>query len=151
MTPALRQIGLIGLLLLSTVPAHAADDELPQFPKIGPPQPLPEAPCDTAKASTGDWLIGRWVAPQTKWEFTRQGDAVTWTLDRKGSVNTDFGWQDGARITGTAEAVTGCTVSLVAGQGAFRFEGVLTENGKLFGYATNTKGDNVRFTLRRER
>lgn len=136
--------------LLTSAPAWA-DDALPQFPKLGPPSPLPEAACDTALANNGEWLVGRWVAPQTRWEFTREGGAITWSMDRKGNLNGEFGWQDGTRITGTAEAVTGCTVRLVAGQGAFRFEGVLTDGGRLFGYAANTKGDHVRFTLRRER
>jgi hypothetical protein len=135
--------------LLAAAPA-LADDTLPQFPKAGPPQPLPEAACDTAQASDGAWLIGRWVAPRTRWEFTREDGAIAWSMERKGNLNAEFGWQDGTRIAGTAETVTACTVALVAGQGAFRFEGVLID-GKLFGYAANTKGEHVRFTLRRER
>jgi hypothetical protein len=91
------------------------------------------------------------VAPQSRWEFARQGGAIVWTLDRKGGMNQDFGWQDGAQITGTADRFTGCTVHLVAGQGAFQFEGVLTESGKIYGFATSRKGEVVRFTLRRER
>lgn len=144
----MRPLLLLAVLLAAT-PALAED--LPQFPKIGPPEPLPEASCDTALANNGEWLLGRWVAPQARWEFTRAADAIHWTLDRKGGMNADFGWQDSAQITGTAEKVSGCTVTLVAGQGAFRFEGVLTESGKLFGFAANRKGDVVRFTLRRER
>jgi hypothetical protein len=136
-------------LLLAAAPALA--QELPQFPKVGPPEPLPEAFCDTKQPNSGEWLLGRWVAPQTRWEFNRTEAAISWTLDRKGGMNQDFGWQDGAQITGTTEAVSGCTVTLVAGQGAFRFEGVLTDSGRLYGFATNTKGDMVRFTLRRER
>lgn len=149
MSPTMRPIPLSLAALVLAAPALAQD--LPQFPKIAPPEPLPEAICDTALANNGEWLLGRWVAPQTRWEFTRAGAAIAWTLDRKGGTNPEFGWQDGAQITGTAEKVTGCSVALVAGQGAFRFEGVLTDSGKLFGYATNRKGDVVRFTLRRER
>lgn len=141
----------LAALLTVAAPAAFADENLPQFPKIGPPPPLPEAACDTTKANNGDWLVGRWVAPQTKWEFTREAGGIAWGLERKGNLNGEFGWQDGTKIDGTAEAVTACTVHLVAGQGAFRFEGVLTDGGKLFGYATNTKGEHVRFTLRRER
>lgn len=144
---------LLAALLLAApafAPLALADDALPQFPKAGPPQPLPEAGCDTAQASDGAWLLGRWVAPQSRWEFTRDGQAIAWSLERKGNLNGEFGWQDGTRITGTAESVSPCTVHLVAGQGAFRFEGVLLD-GKVFGYAANTKGDHVRFTLRRER
>ncbi len=142
-------VALAALMAAAALPAAAQD--LPQFPKAGPPQPLPEASCDTSLANNGEWLVGRWVAPQTRWEFARAGDDIAWTLDRKGGLNPGFGWQDGTQITGTVEQVTGCTVVLVAGQGAFRFEGVLTDAGRLYGFATNSKGDAVRFTLRRER
>lgn len=144
----MRRAVTLAVLLLAA-PAWA--QELPQFPKVAPPEPLPEASCDTTQANAGEWLLGHWVAPQSRWEFTRAGAGIAWTLDRKGGMNQDFGWQDGSQITGTAEKVTGCTVALVAGQGAFRFEGVLTESGKLYGFATNRKGEMVRFTLRRER
>lgn len=144
----MRPVLMLALLLAAT-PALA--DDLPQFPKVAPPEPLPEASCDTTLANNGEWLLGRWVAPQARWEFTRAPGGIAWTLERKGGMNADFGWQDGAQITGAAEKVTGCTVVLVAGQGAFRFEGVLTESGKLFGFATSRKGEVVRFTLRRER
>ncbi|MCR6630025.1 MAG: hypothetical protein NVV74_08220 [Magnetospirillum sp.] len=145
----MRPAFALAAILLAATPALA--QELPQFPKIAPPEPLPEASCDTSLANNGEWLLGRWVAPQSRWEFSRSGKGIAWTLDRKGGMNADFGWQDGTQITGTAEQVTGCTVALVAGQGAFRFEGVLTDSGRLFGFATNQKGDSVRFTLRRER
>ncbi len=129
-----------------------ADDGLPQFPKVGPPEPLPEAQCDTAAASDGGWILGRWVAPRTRWEFTRTAQgALVWTMDRQGGIGSNFGWQDGARIDGTVSGITGCTVTLDAGQGAFAFQGVVIDGGKLFGFATNTKGDHVRFLLRRER
>jgi hypothetical protein len=140
---------LIFVLALAAAPAFA--QELPQFPKVAPPEPLPDAICNTSLPNNGEWLLGRWVAPQSRWEFTRAGDGIAWVLDRKGGANADFGWQDGAQISGKADKVTGCTVELVAGQGAFRFEGVLTDGGRLFGFATNKKGENVRFTLRRER
>lgn len=140
------------LSLCLAVPAAAAlAEDLPQFPKIGPPQPLPDATCDTGLANDGDWLIGRWVAPNTKWSFTRQTQAIGWSLERKGGINEGFGWRDGATITGTVDSVSGCSVVLKAGDGAFLFEGVLTEAGKLYGYAANPKGEHVRFVLRRER
>lgn len=147
MTP--HQLFPFAVLLALALPAAAAD--LPQFPKIGPPQPLPEPSCDVAQASDGAWLLGRWVAPGTRWSFERQGAGIGWTLDRKGTVNEGFGWRDGATITGAVEAVTGCTVALKAGEGAFLFEGVLTDGGKLYGFALTPKGDAVRFVLRRER
>lgn len=143
------RIAVILAALLVAAPALAQD--FPQGPKAGPPEPLPDAVCDTSLANNGDWLIGRWVGPQAKWEFTRKAETIAWTLERKGGVNQDFGWQDGAVITGIADRTTACTIHLSAGEGAFQFEGVLTEGGKLFGFATNRKGDHVRFTLRRER
>ncbi|MGE5547710.1 MAG: hypothetical protein ACM33T_12485 [Solirubrobacterales bacterium] len=138
-------------LLLAALALPAAAQELPKFPKAAPPEPTPDPICDTAKPSGGDWLLGRWVAPNTKWSFERAGGAIGWTLERKGSINQDFGWQDGATITGTVDKVSGCTVSLKAGQGDFLFDGVLTEDGKLYGYAVNKAGQTVRFVLRRER
>lgn len=145
----MRRLAVTVAALVFAAPVLA--QELPQFPKIAPPEPLPEPTCDTGLANNGEWLLGRWVAPQARWEFTRAAGGIVWTLDRKGGMNADFGWQDGAQISGTAEKVSGCTVTLVAGQGAFRFEGVLTDTGKLYGYATGRKGEVVRFTLRRER
>ncbi|CAA7613199.1 hypothetical protein [Magnetospirillum sp. UT-4] len=144
-----RAVLLASCLLLLALPAAAQD--LPQFPKAGPPEPLPEAPCDTALANNGEWLLGRWVSPQSRWEFTRKDGAILWSLDRKGSAAGDFGWYESTRIDGRVDKVTGCTVAMTAGQGAFVFEGVLTDPGKLFGFATNAKGAHVRFTLRRER
>ena len=48
-------------LLALTLPAWAED--FPQGPKAPPPEPLPEAVCDTARPDAGDWLVGNWVAP----------------------------------------------------------------------------------------
>ncbi len=149
----MRALALVVLALLSAGTAFAAEDDggnLPQFPKIRPPQPLPEAACDTTLANNGDWLLGRWVAPQTRFEFSRAAPAIQWSLDRKGTSD-EFGWQSGAIITGTVTTVTGCTARLSAGGDAFVFEGVLTDEGKLYGYATNKAGAAVRFVLRRER
>lgn len=145
----MRRVLFTAALVLAAAPAWAED--FPKSPKVGPPEPLPEPICDVSAANDGGWLVGRWVAPQTRMEFVRAGEALTWTMDRKGSINTDFGWRDGAQISGGVEAVSGCTVTLNAGEGAFRFQGVLTDSGKLYGFATNQKGEVVRFTLRRER
>jgi hypothetical protein len=140
---------LFAVALLLAAPAAA--QELPQGPKAGPPEPLPEAACDVGLPNNGAWLLGRWVAPQARWEFFRNDSAIAWTLDQKGSVGSNFGWRDGTQITGVVTRVTGCTAALSAGEGAFAFEGVLTESGKLYGFATNPKGEHVRFVLRRER
>ncbi|HSV29500.1 MAG TPA: hypothetical protein VLL76_08070, partial [Candidatus Omnitrophota bacterium] len=70
------RLPVAALLALFAFPAAAED--LPQFPKAGPPQPLPEASCDTALPNNGEWLVGRWVSPQTRWSFARQGQAIAW-------------------------------------------------------------------------
>lgn len=131
------------------LPALAQD--LPQFPKIAPPSSLPEAACDTGVANSGDWLLGRWVSPQSRWEFKRQDGALVWSLDRKGSINTGFGWSDGTRLDGVVRAISACSFTLSAGNDQFVMDGVLTEDGKIYGAAANPKGDTARFLLRRER
>ena len=147
-------IPLLALFLTAAaLPAAAAEDEdrLPQFPKAGPPNPLPEAACDTRRADAGDWLLGRWVGPQTALAFTRGGESITWVMDRKSNAG-EFGWTAGAVFDGRVAAVTGCTVRLTAGpDDAFVFEGVLTGEGRLYGYAVNKAGADVRFVLRREK
>lgn len=147
MTIAIRRAAFA---LALTLAFPAAAEDLPQFPKIGPPEPLPEAACDTRQANDGAWLLGRWVAPQARWEFLRTDSAIVWTLEQKAKVG-NFGWREGAQITGTVTKVSNCTVTLTAGEGAFVFEGVLTDTGKLYGVAINPKGEAVRFVLRRER
>lgn len=141
---------LVLAALLVALPALAQD--LPKFPKAGPPQPLPEPECDIALANNGQWLLGAWVAPQARWAFTRnQAGRIAWTMERKPQADEGFGWQPGAVIEGEVTAVTGCTVALAAGEGAFAFEGVLGDVGRLYGFATNQAGRQVRFVLRRER
>jgi hypothetical protein len=139
-------------VLVLALPAQAQD--FPKSPKIGPPEPLPEAVCDSTQASGGDWLVGKWVAPQAKWEFSRKDGALVWTLEQKAGINGEFGWREGAAITGTVQAISPCTLRAVAGsQGdvAFTFDGVLVEGSRIFGYATNKAGQQVRYVLRRER
>ena len=66
----MRHIVAVSLALIAfSLPAFA--DDLPQGAKAPPPEPLPEASCDATKANSGDWLVGRWVAPYSKWEFQR--------------------------------------------------------------------------------
>ncbi len=144
----MRRLAAAVLLALAVSPALAQD--MPKFPKARPPQPLPDATCDVGKADSGDWLLGGWVAPQTRLTFSRPARDLVWTMDRKGGGG-EFGWQEGAVIDGTVAAVSACSVRLVAGGGAFVFEGVLTEDGRIYGYATNKAGTDVRFVLRRER
>ncbi|MBR9971246.1 hypothetical protein [Magnetospirillum sulfuroxidans] len=139
----------LALCLCASLPALA--QELPQFPKAGPPGSLPEPLCDTALANNGEWLVGRWVSPQSRWEFHRQGTALVWSLERKGSINDGLGWSEGTRFDGNVDAVSGCTFSISAGGGQFVMEGVLTDGGKVFGVAANAKGNSARFILRRER
>ncbi|MGE4281066.1 MAG: hypothetical protein AB7G62_15865 [Magnetospirillum sp.] len=137
------------LMMICTVPAMA--QELPKFPKAGPPGSLPEANCDTALPNNGGWLLGRWVSPHSRWEFIRQGDGMAWILDRKGSVDDGMGWSAGTRIEGAVTALSACSFTLGAGDGQFTMDGVLTDGGKIYGVASNAKGNTARFLLRRER
>lgn len=145
---------LAAVLIALSLPAFA-DDLLPQGPKAPPPDPLPEVSCDAAKADAGDWLVGRWVAPYSKWEFRRAaGGGLVWTLEQKPDINRMEGWQDGARFDGVVAAISACTVRLTAGDNgaiAFAFDGVRTDDGKIFGYAVNPAGQQLRWVLRRER
>jgi hypothetical protein len=154
MRPALARLCLLALCLLTALPAAAdgdGDDKLPQFPKVRPPSPLPETTCDASRPGGGDWLVGRWVGPQTVLSFSRGANSLAWVLDRKSAAG-EFGWAAGGTIEGIVVAATACTVRLTAGpDGAFVFEGVLTEEGRLYGYAVNKAGADVRFTLRREK
>ena len=169
----MRRFAAAAVLMLAAWPALG--QELPKFPKARPPQPLPEATCDVDKADAGDWLLGGWVAPETRFQFSRTAKGIVWTMDRKGAGG-EFGWQDGAVIDGRVATLSACSVGLVAGESpqtngmpakpagespqvdrpgdggaAVTFEGVLTEDGKIYGYATNKAGNDVRFVLRRER
>lgn len=139
----------VAACLCAAFPAVA--QELPQFPKSGPPDSLPEPVCDTTRADGGDWLLGHWVSPHSRWEFHRQDGALHWVLERKGSVNDTLGWDEGARLDGAVTAVSPCSFTLDGGNGQFVMNAVLTDGGKVFGVAVNPKGDSVRFLLRRER
>ena len=140
-------------LIALGLPAFAED--LPQGPKAPPPEPLPEASCDATKADSGDWLVGRWVAPYSKWQFQRAaGGGLTWTLEQKPDINRSLGWKDGANFGGAVAAVSACTLRLTAGDNgevSFAFDGVRTDDGKIYGYAVNPTGQQVRWVLRRER
>ncbi|ARJ64420.1 hypothetical protein WV31_01270 [Magnetospirillum sp. ME-1] len=149
----MRRAALALCCLFAAIPAALAED-LPKGPKAPPPEPLPDAPCDTAKADSGDWLVGRWVAPYSKWEFKREPQGLAWKLEQKPDINRDLGYKQGTVIEGKVDAVSPCTMKLTAtenGETAFAFEGVRTEDGKIYGYAVNKAGQNARWTLRRER
>lgn len=149
----MRRAALALCCLFLAVPAALAED-LPKGPKAPPPEPLPDATCDTTKADSGDWLVGRWVAPYSKWEFKRDAQGLVWKLEQKPDINRDLGYKQGTVIEGKVEAISACTMKLVAtenGETAFAFEGVRTEDGKIYGYAANKAGQNARWTLRRER
>ena len=151
--PLRKFFSLTALLMALSMPVLAED--LPQGPKAKPPEPLPEPICDATKPDAGNWVLGRWVAPYSKWEFTRSATgAMTWTLDQKADRNQAMGWKQGAQIDGKVAAISGCTVRLEAGDNgevAFTFDGVLTAEGRIFGYAINTSGQPVRWILRREK
>ncbi|KIL97089.1 hypothetical protein CCC_00150 [Paramagnetospirillum magnetotacticum MS-1] len=148
----MRRAALALCCLLTAVPALAED--LPQGPKAPPPEPLPDAICDIAKPDSGDWLLGRWVAPYSKWEFKREAQGLTWTLEQKPDINRDLGYKQGTVIDGKVSELSACTFRLTAvenGETAFNFEGVLTDGGKIYGYATNKAGQGARWILRRQR
>ena len=146
----LAPLCLLATIALAPFAAPAAAQDLPHFPKAAPPQPLPDPSCDATKADTGAWLIGNWVGPRTRLQFTRTAQGIHWILNRQGGAD-EFGWQDGATIDGMVTTVSACTVQLKAGGGPFVFDGVRTEEGHIYGYATNQAGAAVRLLLRRER
>lgn len=147
----MRRTALTLCCLLASAPAWAGD-ELPQGPKAPPPEPLPEASCNTDKPDSGDWLLGPWVAPYSKWEFRREGADLIWQLEQKHDVNRELGYKEGATFGGKVDKVSGCTVNLTAtnnGKAVFVFEGVVIEGGRIYGYAHNDAGQSARWTLRR--
>ncbi|MBI3446992.1 MAG: hypothetical protein HY055_16910 [Magnetospirillum sp.] len=149
----MRRTALVLACLAAACPA-LADEGLPQGPKAPPPEPLPEAACDTAKPDSGDWLLGRWVAPYAKWEFKREPKGLVWHLEQKPDINRSLGWKDGASLDGAVETVSACTLRLVAGDNgdvAFAFDAVRTDENKIYGYAVNKAGQQLRWVLRRER
>lgn len=149
----MRRAALAVCCLLAAAPAALAQ-ELPKGPKAPPPEPLPDATCDTDAADAGDWLVGRWVAPYSKWEFRREAQGLVWRLEQKPDLNKDLGYKQGTVIEGKVESISPCTMHLVAaenGATAFDFQGVRTEDGKIYGYAVNKAGQGARWTLRRER
>ncbi len=151
--PRRTGIGIAVLLLLASALPVSAED-LPQGAKLGPPEPLPEASCDTSRADAGGWLVGRWVAPYSRWEFSSSSAGLAWRLEQKPDINAAAGWKDGATLTGPVQAVSACSMRLVAGEGgeeAFTFDGILTDDGKIYGFAVNRSGQRKRWVLRRER
>ncbi len=86
----MRRAALALCCLLISTPALAQD--LPKGPKAPPPEPLPDAPCDAAKADSGDWLVGRWVAPFSKWQFKRDAQGLVWKLEKKPDLNREMGY-----------------------------------------------------------
>lgn len=153
MTHLRLSLSLAALLTVLACPVLAED--LPQGPKAPPPEPLPDPICDTAKPDSGDWMLGRWVAPYSRWEFLRAANgAMTWSLEQKSDINQALGWKQGARLDGGVAAVSGCTLRLEAREGgevAFAFDGVRTHDGKIYGFAVNPAGQQARWILRRER
>jgi len=147
----MRRLALQSALLAALIiPVHAQEDldRLPQFPKLGPPDPLPEASCDTAEANGGGWLLGRWVAPRTRLEFTGKPQAIAWAMDRGGGGG-EFGWSSDSSVEGRVAEVSGCSVRLVAD--SFVFQAVLTDGGRLYGFATSKAGADVRMVFQKER
>jgi hypothetical protein len=148
----MRRAALALCCLFAASSAMAQD--LPKGPKAPPPEPLPDATCDTAKADSGDWLVGRWVAPYSKWEFKRETQGLVWKLEQKPDINRDLGYKQGTVIEGKVTEISACTLKLLGsenGETVFSLEGVRTEDGKIYSYATSKSGQSARWTLRRER
>ena len=66
---------LLAILLLLAGPAWADDDDLPQFPKVAPPDPVPDAVCD-AVAQPLKWALGDWAGGSLRLHV----DGAAWTL-----------------------------------------------------------------------
>ena len=105
----------LALMLLLAGPAWAGDDDLPQFPKIAPPDPLPETTC-TNVANPMAWALGDWVGPNLRLHV----DSAAWTLS--GLVTK----------TGSTAQLDNCSLALNADQTPI-FAGVRAEDGHMYG------------------
>ena len=120
---------LTGLLLLAC-PAWA-DNDLPQFPKIAAPDPLPEAAC-TNVAQPLNWALGDWHSSSLQ-------------------LHVDGGH---ATISGALAAhnaavqLEPCGVTISNDQGPL-FAGMRDENGRMYGVWWNADGKARRVLLTR--
>ena len=119
------------ILLLLSLPAWADDDDLPQFPKIAPPDPLPEAACDQI-AHASQWGLGDWVGPNLRVHV----EAASWSLNGQTTKS------------GNSVTLEACSVNLNA-ESVPVFAGVRTEDGQMYGVLWTDSGKTQRIKLRR--
>ena len=115
------------LLLLLTSPAWGQDDELPRFPKIAPPDPLPEPACASV-ANPRQWGLGEWTNPVLRLHIAESG----WTIGGR------------TQLSGDKIQLDDCTVSLNE-----VFSGIRTEDGRMYGILRTANGKAERITLSR--
>ena len=120
---------LLALLLVLASPALAQDDDLPQFPKIAPPDPLPEAACEGVTQPL-QWGLGDWVGPTLRLHVSATG----WTIG--GSTAK----------SGSAVQLDACTLALNGENGPV-FTAVRAEDGRMFGAYWTDSGKVQRVTL----
>ena len=121
---------LIGLLLVA-LPAWAGDDDLPQFPKIAAPDPLPEAVC-TDVAQPQNWALGDWKGPGLQVHVTAAQAAISGALT----------------AASAAVQLEPCGVTIGTEQGPL-FAGVRDDNGRMYGVWWNAQGKPRRVVLTR--
>jgi hypothetical protein len=124
-----RLLALLACLLISG-PAHA-DDNLPQFPKVAAPDPLPDASCQNV-ASPLTWGLGDWASASLKLHLDKNG----WILS--GEVDA----------SGTETQIDPCSFNLTANQDTV-FKGVRAADGRLYGALWTPKGKVLRLILKR--
>lgn len=124
MTRFLTALLLLPLLLLPAV--GMADDDLPQFPKIAPPDSLPDAACEESLAHSTAWALGVWSA----------GDSTVQIAANH--------WQTTGEASGAAGDIVSidqCIIHLGNADNAKpSFDAIRTETGALYG-TMRTGGD----------
>ncbi len=123
---------LLVLALLIVSPAFADDDNLPQFPKIAPPDPLPDAACDSV-AQPLEWGLGDWVAAPIKVHVEKS----SWTITGGDKPRS-----------GTVVQAEPCGIDLSSEQGPV-FAGVRAEDGHLFAALWREDGKVRRMNFKR--
>ena len=116
------------LLILLAAPAWA-EDSLPQFPKIAPPDPLPEAACDHVD-QPAQWALGDWTGPN----LTLHVEADAWTI--AGAIGKN----------GTHPQLEACRLTLTDDQTPV-FAAVRGQDGQMTAVWWNAAGKARRITL----
>jgi len=122
---------------LAAAPAWSQD--LPQGPKLGPPSGLPEAPCDTARPDSGDWLLGTWGSGAARWQVSRGPAGLIWQRGEGGPL-----------AQGRVAEVSSCSVVLHDTSGGVALEGVRSPSGAIYAHGPDSGGAAGRWVLRRQ-